>query len=561
MPIDVTTELLLCQTGESERSAMDSWWQSIKDVCVPKDAYITRQRGGSPTQDYDRIHDTTIVESAEGLANMMTAQLTPAGEQWLAYKPTYDFTNDEQVVEWYAECSARVLHLLNQSNFQIVQSDLNTERATVGTGMFMAYETGNKYAPFRFKYAHVGTYTFEEDLDGRADEIRRKFEATAAQLMREFPDAAFGAKVLNAYADQTKRHTQKFTIWHVVKPRVERDKTKMENTNMPYAEFYICVEDRNVINEGGQHEFCAVVSRFQSGMDGSKWGISPAYKAMPAAAQVNFLQEQLDVLLDIQINPRVIAEAGMVGEIDMRAGQKTLVRAGGMSGSGGVGVREWLTGGNYPLGKDRIADKQSQIRKLFYHGLWADLARVEKEMTAEEVRAIRDQSEMLFVGVNARFESDMKPILARRLFGICLRAGVFPPIPPQLAKASSDGWDIPDPEVTFQTNLSRVLQRKAVENSDMFLTRLEKIAQYNPDILDEFDLAVHARELCRAFGFKAPFMRSEQDVAEIITKRIEAQQQAMQQQQATQMAETAAKFSPAIQSKMTEQAMSQQPQM
>jgi hypothetical protein len=106
-----------------------------------------------------------------------------------------------------------------------------------------------------------------------------------------------------------------------------------------------------------------------------------------------------------------------------------------------------------------------------------------------------------------------------------------------------------------------VLQRKAVENSDMFLTRLEKIAQYNPDILDEFDLAVHARELCRAFGFKAPFMRSEQDVAEIITKRIEAQQQAMQQQQATQMAETAAKFSPAIQSKMTEQAMSQQPQM
>ena len=354
---------------------------------------------------------------------------------------------------------------------------------------------------------------------------------------------------MTAHADSKKRHSQKFTIWHVVKPRMERDKSKMENTNMPYAEFYICKEDSNIIEESGQYEFNATVSRFQSGADGSKWGVSPARKAMPAVAQVNFLQQQLDVLLDIQINPRVLAEAGMVGEIDMRAGQKTLVRAGAMSGQT-AGVREWLTSGNYQMGDARIADKQNQIRKLFYHGLWADLARVEKEMTAEEVRAIRDQSEMLFVGVNARFESDMKPMLSKRLFGICLRAGVFPPIPNQLLKASPDGAEIPDPEVTFQTNLSRVLQRKAVENSDMFLARLNQIAAVQPDVLDEFDLAIHSRELARAFGFKAPFMRTNQEVTILMQKRIEAQQQEMAQQQAVQMAETAAKMNPEIQNQM-----------
>lgn len=552
MPINIKDELRLCQQAESERAAMDSWWQSIKEVCVPRDAYITRDRVGTPIDDHDRIHDTTIIESAEGLANMMTAQLTPAGEHWMMWRPPFEFEDDEEIVEWYAECSARALRLLNQSNFQIIQQDLNIERATVGTGMFMCYETGRKHAPFRFKYSHVGTYTFEEDLDGRADEIRRKFKATAHQLLKEFPNAVFGPKVANALSDPRKRHTDKFTVWHVCRPREDRAKGKVENTNMPYAEFYICEEDECLIEETGQHEFIAIVSRFQSGVDGSKWGVSPARKAMPAAAQVNFLQEQLDVLLDVQINPRVLAEAGMVGEIDMRPGQKTIVRGGAFSNPQGA-VREWLTGGNYPLGKDRIADKQSQIRKLFYHGLWADLARVEKEMTAEEVRAIRDQSEMLFVGVNARFESDMKPLLSTRVFGICLRAGVFPPIPPRLLKDSQDGLSIPDPETTFQTNLSRVLQRKVVENSDLFLARLERIAAVSPDVLDEFDLAIHSREIARAFGFKGPFIRSEQDVANIVTKRLEAQQAAMQQQQAMAMAETASKFNPGIQNKLAEQ--------
>jgi hypothetical protein len=284
------------------------------------------------------------------------------------------------------------------------------------------------------------------------------------------------------------------------------------------------------------------------------WGVSPARKAMPAAAQANYLQEQLDILLDLQINPRVIAEAGMVGEIDMRAGRKTLVRSGALATAGG-GVREWLTSGNYPLGDKRVQDKQNQIRKLFYHGMWADLARVEKEMTAEEVRAIREQAEMLFVGVNARFEADMKPIIARRVFGICLRAGLFPAPPRQLIKESNGIYDIPDPEVSYQSHLSRVLLRRAVENSDLLLTRLANIAQYQPDVLDEFDFAVHSRELARAFGFKAPFLRSSEDVTNILSQKLKAQQAAQQKAEAVMAAQTASSFAPKVQEKMLQQQM------
>jgi hypothetical protein len=340
MSISVKQELDICRQEESDRLPMDSWWQSIKEVTTPRDAYITKTDTPVPSNDFTKIHDTTVIESAEGLSNMMTAQLTPAGEDWVRYEPPFEFEDDDEVREWYMNCSHIVMRLVNQSNFQMANQPVNLERATVGTGMMMCYETGNKYAPFYFKHSPVGTYTFQEDLQGHADTLRRHFQATSHQLFKEFPEGAFGPKVQAAYADHKKRHSEKFKIWHVVKPRDERDSSKLDNVNMPYAEFYICEADENLILETGVNEFNTMVSRFQHGADGIIWGVSPARKAMPAVAQVNYLQESLDLLLDIKINPRILAEAGMVGEIDMRPGQKTLTRAGALATPGG-GVREW----------------------------------------------------------------------------------------------------------------------------------------------------------------------------------------------------------------------------
>jgi len=549
--INVKQELEICRMEESDRQPMDSWWQSIKEVTTPRDAYITRSETPVPSNSYANIHDTTVIEASEGLSNMMTAQLTPAGQDWVRFDPPFEFQDDDEVVEWYAKCSAITMQLVNQSNFQMANQPVNLERATVGTGMMMCYETDKKYAPFYFKHSPVGTYTFQEDLQGRADTLRRHFHATAHQLKKEFPNGSFGTKINNALTDHKKRHSEKFKIWHVVKPREDRDPSKVDDVNMAYAEFYIAEADEVMIEETGLHEFNTMVSRFQHGADGIIWGVSPARKAMPAVAQVNYLQESLDLLLDIKINPRILAEAGMVGEIDMRPGQKTLTRAGALATPGG-GVREWATGGDYPLGKDRIKDKQDQIRKLFFNAIWQPYSDVQKEMTAEEFRGIRDQSEMLFVGVNARYEADMNPMLSRRLFGICLRKGLYPQPPQQLLQEVDGFYDLPDPQTTFTTNLSRVMERKAVEHKDQFFLRLQQIAQVDPTVLDEIDLAAHTRQLARTYGMRGPELRSEEEVLQIAQARLQAQAQAQQQQQAMQEAETVAKFDKGIQEQVLE---------
>lgn len=556
--INVKEELELCRQQEAERSPMDSWWQSIKQVCVPRDAYITKSDTPVPTNSYANIHDTTVIEAVEGLSNMMTAKFTPAGENWIAYEPPFEFENDDEVREWYLICSTIVMRLVNQSNFPMVIQSVNLERASVGTGMMMCYETGDRRNPFYFKHSHVGTYTFTEDLQGRPDGNRRHFMATASQLAKEFPNGNFGTKVQNALGDPKKKHLDKFKIWHVIQPRKERDKEKIDNVNMPYEEFYICDVDQNLIEETGMNEFNTMVSRFQHGADGIIWGVSPARKAMPAVAQVNYLQESLDLLLDIKINPRILAEAGMVGEIDMRPGQKTLTRAGALSSSNG-GVREWMTGGDYPLGKDRIRDKQDQIRKLFFNAIWQPYSDVQKEMTATEFEGVKDQSEMLFVGINARFEEDIRPMLSTRLFGICLRQNLFPPPPEQLLQEVGGSYEFPDPITTFQTDISRVMKRKVVENQDQFFLRLQQYAQVDPTVLDEIDLAAHTRELARTYGFRSPLLRPEAEVIEIAQARLQAQAAQQQQAEAMAVADTASKFAPDVQNQMLEQAQGATP--
>ena len=67
-------------------------------------------------------------------------------------------------------------------------------------------------------------------------------------------------------------------------------------------------------------------------------------------------------------------------------------------------------------------------------------------------------------------------------------------------------------------------------------------------------LSAHTRELARTYGFHAPQLRPEREVYELAQARLEAEQQAAQQQQALQAVDAASKFSPEMQQTMASQA-------
>ncbi len=504
-----------------ERKSRDEYWftwmQEIMEHCLPRRAYITYEEVTPTGTDYDQIWDTTAIESCQGLAQMMTAQLTPVGQNWVRWLPPHDLEDDEEVVSWFEDASEQALKILHRTNFYEVRHELNLDIAGPGTGAMSLMPGRNNL--FNFSHLALGHFVFEEDEEGMPERMWREYPRTARQLVAEFPQAKELCPKVRDALQQDKPTL--FHVVHEVTPREEYDPRKQDQQNMPWASCYVVREDKVVVSEGGFHEFPFMVSRFMKwGTEGTVWGVSPARKAMPAIHQAHFLQEMMDELAEIAVRPRFIAPADLVGEIDLRAGGRTLASPTVLNNPNSL--REWMTQGRYDIGLDRIREKQEAIRRLFFHELWSDSLdqdlKAGKQMTATEFAGRERRQQERFVPAMARHSMDMGPV-HRRMFGMLLRANRLGEMPPALVEYAQDLGELPDPYPVYQTRLTSVLERVRLEGFDRFFERLLGAAQLDPTLVDEIDLQASIREVARWEGIEERFIRPEDEVIEIAQAR------------------------------------------
>lgn len=539
--IEAKEELRFHEQQVAAREEWDTWHQRIMELVLPRRAYISQYDNGPGNQFFDGVYDTTAAEGVASLANMMTAQLTPPGTSWMTWRPPAPFKDDEEIADWYALASERVAELVARSNFQGVQHEVNLDVTGPGTGAIFC-ERG-KRSFFSFRHIELGSFWFIEDGDGQANVFGFEVQMTAAQAMQEYPNGEFGAKFSQALADPQRKHSDKFRIITIIRPREDRNPNAIDAKNKPYASIVLCKEDECVVQEGGYDEFPVAVRRFQKWGGGHQWGVSPTRKAMPAIHQVNFLESMMDELAEVQVNPRILSLAGQVGEIDFRAAGRTLVTARALQLQA---PREWLTGGRYDVGKDRTETKREQIKRLFFSSLWGDLSHDSKQRTATEIEEISRRDRMMFLPVASRFDSDMAPMMSR-LFSMALNEPGFLPPPPE--KLIRETGEIPDPVTAYRSRLFRVMEEEQTAAFDELFLRVSGAAQFEPDVFDDFDTSAALREIARAKGVNEKVIRPREEVDEIRAAKAEA----VAKEQALQAAQGAAKAAKDTPPEMREQ--------
>lgn len=522
---------------KSERSYWDSWWQELAKHVMPRKAYFTENTATPNGDHFDDVFDTTAVEACDGLASMMTSQLTPFNQRWMDWTPPVELQDDELAVRWFKRLGEAAVKYLASSNFYADIHEVNLDKAGFGTGA-LYLGTGNKRL-YDFKHIDLGSYSFREDEEGQANELWREFKVTAAQYRQMFGEGApMGAKMSACYGGASAgKRNEKFTVLHVVRPRAQYDSQKIDAENMPFQELYVVIEDKLLVQEGGYVTFPYMVSRFQKWGNEHVWGLCPARKAMPAINQANFLQEMMDELAELQVRPRFKYPADMVGEIDLRAGGGTPVRDGGQHQQ----LQEWMTSGRYDIGQVRIGEKQDAIKRMFFQSLWENVGQKDKAMTAEEVRAIRDQQTLAFVPAFNRMAADFLP-LHRRMYAILLNAGIHDDIPQSVRQYIGDTGSLPEPTTVYNSQISIAIGRLQAAGFDSLVSRLANVAQLDPAVLDEFDLAAGMREVARVEGVAEKVIRKSEEVEQIQQAKAQASQQAEQAQAGMQMAEAAGKL-------------------
>lgn len=502
----------------AERSEWDPWHQKIMEQVLPRRAYVSQYgASGTGNEFYDRCYDTTAAESVSSLANMMTSQLTPAGQPWGKWGPQPPWDDDEEICDYYAKCSEVVWKLLHRSNYYGVRHEVNLDTVGPGTGAMVV--TRGKRNFYNFQHRELGSYTFQEDAEGRVNAMRYEEKLSAAQCAEHYPRAQWGEKVAEALGDARKRHSQKFTVITVIRPRDEREPGKIDQANLAWAYILLCKEDRKVVAEGGFDQFPGAVYRFQKWGGGTLWGVSPTRKVMPMVHQLNFLEAMMDEAAEVALNPRILSLAGQVGEIDYRAAGRTLATAKALQLNA---PREWMTGARHDVGETRADSKREAMKRMFFSSLWGDLSHDSKTRTATEIEEIVRRDRLMFLPVANRFADDDEVLMAR-LFAMALDEPGLLPNPPE--KLLREAGEVPDPVTAYQTRVFKAMEEEQTAAFDELYLRVSQVAQFEPDAFDDFDTSAALREIARSKGVLEKVIRPRAEVAEIRRAKAEAAQE------------------------------------
>jgi hypothetical protein len=516
---------------KGERSTWDNVWQELANFIQPRKNQITQKSTPDSSKNVD-LFDTTAVDANMVLGAGQLQYITPAGERWFGYDyPESLKSKDGGVVpgraaKWFADCTEIAMREVARSNFYTEVHEAYLDRGGMGTACLYAQE--GKRTALNFCSHPVGTYSIAEDEEGYVDTVYREFKLTVRQAVQRFGLESMGAKVKAAYNDsKSARLDEKFTFIHAVYPRQDdkRDFRKQDGANKPIASVYVCLDDKVTVRNAGYDEMPYFVTRYLTWGE-EVYGYCPSIDILPTIRQVNFIERQMDALAEKAAFPPVLVPSSLDGTIDLRAGGTTVFDE-NLPASGQP--REWATLGRYDVGKDRVEMKQNAIRKAYHNDLFQMFAQADRQMTAYEAMQRVAEKLVMFSPTFARLTTELLNPLLQRIFGILLRAGYFPPPPPEVYVDDGSGRQaLAAPQVVYTSKVALAI--KALENRSLieFMQVIGPLIQLRPETMDNLDADKVFTDVMRNYSMPTTWTIDAEVVDQVRAAR--AQAQAAQQQ-------------------------------
>jgi len=521
--------IALSESLMTEMESHKNEWDWLRNHIMPRTGDPLDEHPSVPRK---RMHSTTACDSLHALAGAHVMYITPAGERW--------FTLDSRLVgdekraiydTWFDKCTEVTHGELSRSNFYTIIHECFIDRCLTGTGCVFA--DALKDGGLNFTHVPTGTYAIADGFNGQVDTIVRKFKLTAHQAYERWGNK-LPERMMDAYDNPKRSMKDKFEFLHLVTPRKKaaRGKVLVQPKHMPFASVYISIGtgDKDVIEVSGYQEFPFLVTRFLR-FGASPYGYAPGLNVWEEIESVLRLERVLDVLGETAAFPRILELADQVGEIDLRAGGRTVIKPQAAQ----LNLpRTWATEGRYDIGKDRIDDKEKKIEAAFYKPMLQVVSSVDRMMTATEVNARQEEKILAFNPSLTLFISDCNVLIAR-IFSLLYRLGRYPSkdMPPELAVAFSDGTESNKkqiPSVSYNGKIGQAIERAQRNGADYYLTVALQYTQASggdTSMMDIIDMSKYAKFCYRGSGAPTECLRTDADIAALQQQR----QAAMQQQQ------------------------------
>jgi len=516
---------------EGERGTWEAHWSEIADRVLPRYANSFNRNSADITRGEKRtekMFDSTAALGLERFAAAMESMLTPRNQKWHRLKASDSSLNKDRDTKLWFEEATNILFKARyapKANYASQQHEVYMGLGAFGTGsMFIDFHDDGG---LRYNSVDLREIFFDMSHQGSVDTSFRKFSLTARQMQQRV-DVGRWESLPDAVEAALKEHpNKKFEIIHCVKPRIEVDKKKKDYRGKAFVSYYVSIEGKKLMSEGGFNTFPYPISRYVTG-PGELYGRSPAMIALPA---IKVLNEQKKTLLTQGhrvVNPVLLShDDGVLDTFSLKPGA---LNPGGVSAEGRALVQALPTG-SLAAGQELMDMERSVINDAFLVSLFQILIET-PTMTATEVLERAREKGALLSPTMGRQQSEMLGPMIERELDVLVQQGMLPPMSDALIEA---GGEL---DIEYDSPLSR--SQRAEEAAGWLRTLEAAIAYANTtqdlSVLDQFDTDVIYPALAEINAVPASWMRGQEEIDELRKQR----SQASEQQQAIEAAPAAA---------------------
>lgn len=510
---DEAEELVRLYGGlKQQRDEFGKTWEFARWYLLPNRVDDLRHR---PSDFVGRTRNGTAKMSCARLAGAHMSHIVTSHEpwfKWTARPGDIPEENEDEANAWYAKCSEIALTELTRSNFYSEIHECFLDRVGMGTGSL--YCGPGKSGRLLFKSISPGQFCGELDEEGRVVVFVREMLLSAYDVVDLFGKAALSEGMAADYKDGgAEMYEKKWEVLHVVR------RAKVPRMGRGWESFYVDQKGQRVMKKEMEWEMPYMATRWkQNGT--SFFGFAPWQDVEGEVRGVEEIEKDLDKARRVAVDPRILELANHVGEVDLRAGGRTLVTPQALEIGGGTLLpKEWADVGDVGLSYKQLADKEQRIKDAFLVPMLELFAYDDNKKgfpTATEVMARENQYLLQFFPSFVQFAYDVQPMLDR-IFMVLYRADVFPE-PPDCVKMDvirngvKVGEVLKNPGVTYNNKVALVLKR--IE-SDAFVAALREAAEFGevvPGLLDHLDMDRGMRARVRSLGVSEFAVRPEEDV-------------------------------------------------
>lgn len=450
--------------------------QDLADYILPKRKNIlTRRTPG--TKQTDRLFDSTAPDSAVKLAAFIAGSLTNMAIRWFSLKMRINDLNENKETNIWLEACAEALFLaLRQSNFNTESQEFYLDLDVFGTGALLVEEKdadGPGFGGFLFRTEAIGSYFIAENAEGMVNTIFRKLQMSVGEAAKKW-----GIENLSESSQKllVKDPDAQLDILHAIVPR-HTAPGKLKG-NKPFASFYVELDKKKMLDEGGYDEFPFLVTRW-SKTSGEEYGRGPGHIALPDIMTLNKADElTLRGWGKIIDPPLKVRDDGVVGRVSTKPSSLITVRD--MDA-----LQPLEQGGKWDVNAALTQDRRASIRRMFY----ADQLQLPDKtiITATEVERRIELAQQILGPTMGRLEYEYLNPLISRCFKMLMRSGMLPE-PPQSVVEYSKKANV-EIDVEYEGPLARAQRGGELQAINRLMTMVAPLLQLNPNsqILDNLD--------------------------------------------------------------------------